>query len=81
MMFVNDIDHPSGYVSGCQKRTDLCGSEFPVYERELELIPREAWGDLTTEAMGLGVLTSRIFDQGREGSCASNATAQAFEIA
>jgi hypothetical protein len=47
-------------------------------------IPRNQWPDLAArienEKTSGAYLVTRIFDQGREGSCVANATAQAHEI-
>jgi len=81
MTFVNDLTVPDGYIAGCDKRECLLGSEFPVLENSMDLIPRAEWGDLATEYDGLESLESWTYDQRSEGSCASNSAAQAMEIA
>jgi len=79
-MFTNMIHPPEDQLTGCLERSCDCGSYFPVYERDNALIERRFWKDFADDECGLEPYVSRIFNQGREGSCASNATAQAMEI-
>lgn len=65
----------------CLMRDDLFGSEFRVYEDTHATYPRSQWEQLLTEHAGLESLVKKIKNQGNEGSCASNATCQCFEIA
>lgn len=44
------------------------------------VIPRSEWPDLIQDNTSLEELVMKIKDQGQEGSCASNAAAQCFEI-
>lgn len=54
------------------------------YEDSVPLVPRDQWDALDEETeendTGLEWLISRIYDQGQEGSCASNATCQGGEV-
>ncbi len=65
----------------CLPRDDTFGSEFPVYEEAYSIYPRSDWGAILNSHIGMEVLVRKIKNQGQEGSCASNATAQCFEIA
>ena len=65
----------------CLPRDDVFGSEFRVYEETETVYPRSQWEQLLTEHAGLESLVKKIKNQGNEGSCASNATCQCFEIA
>lgn len=62
----------------------LFGDKQPTFEDAIQTIPRSQWqaeieridaGQIHTEH-----LITRIYNQGQEGSCVSNATAQAHEI-
>jgi hypothetical protein len=56
----------------------------PVFEAVVPLIPRSEWdgwiNEIDAAGGGLDALVTRIYDQGREPSCTSNATCQAHEI-
>jgi hypothetical protein len=58
--------------------------EEPVFEAAVPIIPREQWpthiSAIDAAGGGLDLLVTRIYDQGREGSCTSNATCQSHEI-
>lgn len=64
-------------------RPDVFGS-FAGYEDAVPTIPEEEWPQLIAkiDAAGGGTerLVTRIFDQGREGSCVANACTQAVQI-
>jgi len=57
----------------------------PVFEDAIPLIPRDQWPTaikaIDDAGGSLDLLVSRIYDQGQEGSCVSNATCQSLEIA
>ncbi len=57
----------------------------PVFEDAVPVIPRDQWPTLVKSiddaGGGLDLLVTRIYDQKSEGSCVSNATCQAMEIA
>lgn len=59
-------------------------NDEPSFEDAIEVIPRERWDELIAKVDaaggGLDLLVGRIYNQGREGSCVSNATCQADEI-
>lgn len=65
---------------GCRPRDDKLGAEFPVYEETMEVISRDQWQDLNEDNTSLELLVRKIKNQGREGTCASNATGQGQEI-
>jgi hypothetical protein len=86
MSFV-DVDfeaNASGRVLATKPRRDKCGAVYPVFEESIQEIPQSQWGDLVAKADAAGGmldrLVTRIYDQGQEGSCASNATSQSNEI-
>jgi hypothetical protein len=64
----------------CLPRDDVFGDAFPIYEEVYTVAPRSDWDALLTSHVGLESLVRKIKNQGQEGSCASNATAQCFEI-
>ena len=64
----------------CLPRGDKCGDTFPVYESRVDPIPRNEWRDAAEAIRGQESLVQKIKNQGREGSCASNAAAQAMEM-
>jgi hypothetical protein len=72
-----------GYQCGAMPRKDLCGSAFPVLEEDpnFRVIPREERTGLIARQRPLRPLVQKIKDQGQEGSCASNAAAQVYEVA
>jgi hypothetical protein len=57
----------------------------PTFEDSIPLIPREQWPTIIKaiddNGGSLDLLVTRIYDQKSEGSCVSNATCQALEIA
>ncbi len=57
----------------------------PSFEDAIPLIPRDQWPTaikgIDDAGGSLDLLVTRIYDQGREGSCVSNATCQTMEIA
>lgn len=66
-------------LRGCNPHVERCGTALPVFEDEIELIPRDRWDDyLSDESPEL--LTKKIKDQLQEGSCAGNATTGSFEV-
>lgn len=65
----------------CLERSDQLGDVFPVYEDSERVYPRSEWDRLAAESAGLETFVRKIKNQGSEGSCASNATCQAMEIA
>jgi hypothetical protein len=81
---VIDVDFPTQkeYTFGdCGMRQR---ESFAAFEDAIELLPRSEWQS-TSEAIqagggGLEKLVTRIYDQGNEGSCVGNATAQCIEI-
>jgi hypothetical protein len=82
-----DVDfniEAAGRLLGTLPRNDRCGSRFPVFEDVVPELSQSQWPALIAEADAAGGmldrLISRIFDQGQEGSCASNATGQSDEI-
>lgn len=62
----------------------LFGSRQPSFEDAIQTIPRSSWESLIKGIDDSGVWTehliTRIYNQGSEGSCVSNATSQAHEI-
>jgi len=78
---VNITQDPRGLqLRGCKPTSGtFCGRRF---EDNFDVIPKRDWKKIITEiGPSCQCDVSRIKDQGSEGSCASNATAQAFEIA
>jgi len=77
-----DVNFESApFANGCLPRDDKVGSVFPVLEDSgIDIYQRNDWEELLEQAMSLEVLIGQIKDQGQEGSCASQATAQAMEI-
>lgn len=65
---------------GVPKPEALCAA----YADEAEVIPESQWKELSEEIRiaggGSTQLVTRIFNQGREGSCVANATSQAHQI-
>lgn len=59
-------------------------SEMPCYEEQLPIVPESRWQEycekLEATGGGLDALVTRIYNQGREGSCVANACSQAHEI-
>ncbi len=79
---LNATRGPGGLEArGCLPRDTAFGSEHPAYEDKFSVYPRSDWGDLIKDNVSLRTIVQKIKDQGQEGSCTSNATAQAFEIA
>lgn len=80
-----DVDFDaSPNATGCLPRSDRLGASFPVFEDDptIDLIPRSDWDRLIelSEEHPLDSQVQRIMDQGQEGSCASNASAQCMEV-
>jgi len=72
-----DIKRPSG----CRPRETAVGEEWPVFsDTGIDLIPRGEWRNLLRENVSLEKVVGSIKNQKNEGSCASNATTQCFEI-
>jgi len=67
-------------AGNCLPRNDRVGDQFPVYEESQPMYPRADWPDLVRDCPGLEAMVAKIKDQGNEGTCASNAAAQCFEI-
>lgn len=69
-------------MTGCLPRNDLCGAVFPIFGEsvDVEIYPRSDWPDIVEQNADLSMLVGGIKNQGREGTCASQATAQAIEI-
>lgn len=65
----------------CLPRDDEFGSEFKVYEEVAKVYPRNEWNDILESHRGMESLVKKIKNQGREGTCASNATGQCLEVA
>lgn len=69
---------------GIIPEVDPVGDE-PIFEDAIPLIPREQWAScikaIDENGGSLDLLVTRIYNQGSEGSCVSNATCQAMEIA
>ncbi|QDU97540.1 C1 family peptidase [Lignipirellula cremea] len=64
----------------CLPRSDHCGDLFQVLEDAVPVIDRSEWEDRFQQLPDLALLVRKIKNQGQEGSCASNATVQAYEI-
>jgi hypothetical protein len=67
---------------GCLRRESKLGeSEFPnMGDTDIVAIPRSEWKGLLEQNQSLELIVQKIKDQNGEGSCASNATCQCFEI-
>lgn len=82
-----DVDFPKcpEYTFGDCGRPLFGGADLPVFEDTEELIPESDWQRISEEIQatggGLSRLVTRIYDQKSEGSCVSNATGQAIEVA
>lgn len=76
-------DLPRGPPAGALPEVAATGDE-PVFEDAIPLIPSDQWPTAIAaidEAGGsLDLLVTRIFNQGQEGSCVSNATCQGHQI-
>ena len=68
-------------LGDCLPRDDAFGSVFSAYEETQVVYPRSQWEQIVREHVGLEFLVRRIKNQAQEGSCAPNATTQAWEIA
>ena len=84
--FVDVLVGPDGQpLRGCRPRTEAMGKAFPVYEdafaSTMRDYPRSDWDDVLEDNQSLETLVPWTHDQSSEGTCASNATALAFEIA
>jgi hypothetical protein len=65
----------------CLPRDDAPGDMFAVFEdSSVDLIPRSEWKAAAKAIVQQESLVRMIKNQGQEGSCASNATAQAMEM-
>jgi hypothetical protein len=73
--------YPDGYRPGCLPRDDAFGENcLALCESDIPIIPREQWaGELAK--ITLRPRVRKIKDQGGNGSCASEATTQAKEVA
>ena len=60
-------------LTGCNERDDVCGDYLPVFEESITPIPRSQWQQYLGDE-SLEMLQKKVKNQGREGSCASNAT-------
>jgi hypothetical protein len=73
-----------GNLLGCQVRDDLVGESFPLFEDAFTLYPESEWAQriarIEQSAGWLERVVAEIMNQGREGSCASNATVQAQQV-
>lgn len=70
------------YIKGYDSFGDV--KLFGSYEDSVSLIPEDEWDDrikeIDAQNNGADSLVSRIYDQGREGSCVANATCQSHEV-
>lgn len=77
-----DFTRDPHYIKGYDSFGDV--SLFGSYEDSVSLIPEDEWDDRIKEIddqnNGADSLVSRIYDQGREGSCVANATCQSHEM-
>ena len=81
MSIINATVMPNGIQArGCLPRDTKLGEEHLVYENVFSIYPRSDWPELIRQNQSLRQLVQKIHDQQQEGSCASNMTAQAFEI-
>jgi len=71
---------PPSEMRTCLPRTDRLGASWPIYEDQVDTIPRSEWPALAAQQdRSLQPLVRKIKDQGQEGSCASNACSGAAE--
>ena len=70
---------PPGFATGCLPRSDKCGATFPVFETQVDVIPKSRWPELIKEHRSLQRHNGPIKNQGQEGACAADASVQAFE--
>lgn len=80
--FTNPQEPPNGYVSLTKPRSDRFGETFAPAPRErANRYPRADWARLAEASRWIALLARKIYDQGREGSCATQATVQAWMLA
>lgn len=70
----------AGHLCGCQVRPDEFGSFAAPFADGFDVLPRSEWQEGKPEASFANSNVWRIKNQGREGTCTSNATTQAMEI-
>ncbi len=70
------------YTKGDLTAEDSFGAAAPSFEDNIPVIPREKWDSLINLIgdNGADTLVTRIYNQGRDPSCTSNATCQATEV-
>ena len=83
MSIINATRMPNGLLAGgCLPRDTRLGADHDIYEERFKIYSRSEWPDLiSANGQGLRDVVQKIKNQGQEGSCASNMTCQAFEIA
>ena len=72
---------PPGKAKGCLPRTTRFAQKCLAFSDSIEVIPRAKWADLIPKQPGLRECVTEIFDQDGVGSCATEATTQAVQIA
>lgn len=84
-MFPLDVnfEREPQYVAGDTSPV-MFGSASVRYASFAEVVPQSRWQELAerleAEKTGLDAMVTRIYNQGREGSCVANACSQAVEI-
>lgn len=78
-----DFQREGRFISRTRPRRTSIGSRFKVYEADADstVYPRSQWDEIAERNKSLEAFIAWIKNQGNEGSCACNASAQCFEIA
>lgn len=71
---------PPEFRSGCLLRTSLPGERCPLFGDRIEVIPKAEWAAHIGQ-VSLRPYVTEIFDQDGVGSCASESSTQALQIA
>jgi len=71
---------PPDFKPGCKVRSSLPGARCPLFGTKIEVIPKAEWPKHIGN-ISLRPYIRAIFDQGSTGSCASESSTQALQIA
>ena len=77
---MSELILPPGKAKGCLPRKSRIGEICPIFGERIEVIPRGDWPDLLTE-IDMRPHVKNIKDQDGVGSCATESTSLAEEIA
>ena len=72
---------PPGKAAGCLPRKTRFAEKCRAFSDAIEVIPRAKWPNFIAQQPGLESCVTEIFDQDGRGSCASESTTQALQIA